>query len=398
MTDEDIVNHIIGVGARTQRKSYFPDLQEKLIELERRERLFRGVFESANQFMGILDPSGRLIAANRIALEFIDATMVEVEGKFLWDTPWWSSPEAKAVLRSLISQCQCQEPPGHQLSSVTVAHTSPDGSRRIYLDFSLSPVRNHNGEIEWFIAEGRDITGRKQAEDELQKKNAALEQFIYTISHDLKTPLVTIKAFLGFLEEDQRSQKAEQVVQDFGYIRDAADKMWRLLDELLTLTRVGHKMNEPVEVPLQVVVQEALTRVADQIAQRGIHVEVTHEPVWLYGDRPRLVEVYLNLLDNAVKFMGDQPAPQIRIGMETCGEELELFVRDNGKGIDPRHQAKLFGLFEKLDVSLPGSGIGLAMVRRIVELHGGKIWLQSTGLDQGCTFRFTLAKTRLKSA
>jgi len=166
---------------------------------------------------------------------------------------------------------------------------------------------------------------------------------------------------------------------------------------VLDLARIGHKMNSPVNAPLQGIVQEALELVAGQIAGRGVRVEVTQEPVWLTGDRPRLVAIFENLLDNAVKFLGDQPAPRVEIGVETEGCELVLFVRDNGKGIDTRHRAKLFGLFEKLDPHSPGSGMGLAMVRRIVEVHGGKIWVQSDGVGRGATFRFTLAKTQLKS-
>jgi signal transduction histidine kinase len=150
-----------------------------------------------------------------------------------------------------------------------------------------------------------------------------------------------------------------------------------------------------VEVPLQEIVREARRLVAGQIAERGVRVEVTSEPIVLHGDRPRLVEVFQNLLDNAVKFLGDQPEPRIEIGAEQEGGEIVLFVRDNGKGIDPRHKSKLFGLFEKLDPGTPGSGIGLAMVRRIVEIHGGKIHAHSDGPGKGTTFRFTLDKTFL---
>ena len=106
------------------------------------------------------------------------------------------------------------------------------------------------------------------------------------------------------------------------------------------------------------------------------------------------MQIFQNLVDNAVKFLGDQPAPRIEIGAEQEGGEIVLFVRDNGKGIDPRHQQKLFGLFEKLDPKTPGSGIGLATVSRIVEAHGGKIRVESAGLGQGTTFRFTLSKTK----
>jgi signal transduction histidine kinase len=112
----------------------------------------------------------------------------------------------------------------------------------------------------------------------------------------------------------------------------------------------------------------------------------------LCGDRTRLVEVFQNLVDNAIKFMGDQPTPRVEIGVEKAGEEYVFFVRDNGIGIDPRYQPKVFGLFEKYDPATRGTGIGLALVKRIVEVHGGKIWVESAGIGKGTTFRFTLAK------
>jgi len=235
---------------------------------------------------------------------------------------------------------------------------------------------------------------RKQAEEALREKNEELVRFTYTVSHDLKSPLVTVMTFLGYLEQDIQKQDQERMNKDMAYIRGAADKMSRLLDEVLELSRIGRKMNPPVEAPLQAIVREAQDLVAGQIAERGVQVEVTQEPVLLYGDRPRLVAVFQNLLDNAVKFMGDQPSPRVVIGVESGAADVTFFVRDNGKGIDPRHQPKLFGLFEKLDPGAPGTGIGLALVRRIVEVHGGKVWVESDGLGQGATFRFTLAKTK----
>jgi len=123
---------------------------------------------------------------------------------------------------------------------------------------------------------------------------------------------------------------------------------------------------------------------------------VTSEPVTLNGDRPRLVEVFQNLLDNAVKFMGDQPSPRIDVGVERDDGRIVIFVRDNGGGIDPRHKSKLFGLFEKLDPATEGSGIGLALVKRIVEVHGGSIWVESEGRGKGAAFKFTLPKTSVR--
>jgi PAS domain S-box-containing protein len=237
----------------------------------------------------------------------------------------------------------------------------------------------------------------RRHEEELQKKNDELIRFTYTVSHDLKSPLVTIRTFLGYLEQDIRKPDAAIVDKDLTYIRNAADKVSRLLDELLELSRIGRKVNPPVEVPLQEVVKEALDLAAGQIAERGVTVKVTKDPIQLFGDRPRLVEVFQNLVDNAVKFMGRQRAPCVEIGVDKVGGETVLFVRDNGIGIDPQYQPKLFGLFEKLDPGTEGTGIGLALVKRIVEVHGGRIWVESEGPGKGATFRFTVSgkeKTR----
>ena len=239
-----------------------------------------------------------------------------------------------------------------------------------------------------------DVTDLRQKERQLQERNDELARFVYTVSHDLKSPLVTIKGFLGFLEEDARHQDTGRMERDLAYIRGAADKMARLLDELLELSRVGRKMNPFVETPLQAILQDAQALVAGQITARGVQVVVTSEPVLLYGDRRRLVEVFQNLLDNAVKFMGDQPAPCVEIGARPQGADTVVFVRDNGIGIDPRHQHKLFGLFEKLDPGAEGTGMGLALARRIVEVHGGRMWVESEGAGKGATFSFTMAKIR----
>ena len=242
-----------------------------------------------------------------------------------------------------------------------------------------------------------DVTERKRHEEELKRRNDELTRFTYAVSHDLKSPLVTIRTFLGYLEVDARNQDGDRMATDLAYIRGAAEKMAQLLDELLDLSRVGRKMNPLVDAPLGSIVQEALDLVAGQIAGRSVTIRATAEPILLHGDRQRLVEVFQNLVDNAVKFMGDQPAPCLEIGVEQRHGEFVIFVRDNGIGIDPRHRHKLFGLFEKLDPHTEGNGIGLALVQRIVEAHGGKIWVESAGPGQGATFRFTLANTRRQS-
>ena len=251
-------------------------------------------------------------------------------------------------------------------------------------------VRDAQGNPAYTHSVLHNITELKRSEKALQAKNDELIHFNYTVSHDLKSPLVTIKTFIGYLEQDMAQADQEHIEQDMGYIKTATDKMNALLEELIALSRIGRMVNMPSEAPLQQIVQEALELVAGHIAKRGVRVQVTEKPVLLYGDRVRLLTVFQSLIENAVKFMGKQPEPLIEIGAETKNSEIVCFVRENGMGIDPRHKDKLFGLFEKLHPEIEGTGMGLALVKRIVELHGGRIWAESEGLGKGACFWFSL--------
>jgi signal transduction histidine kinase len=225
---------------------------------------------------------------------------------------------------------------------------------------------------------------------DLAAKNAELERFNYTVSHDLKTPLVTIRGFAGLAGGDLAAGRQDAVRKDLGRIVAAADKMHRLLDDLLELSRIGRVVHPPEDVALGGLVREALELLKGQLEPRGIVVEVApHLPV-VRADRRRLLEVLQNLLENAAKFSGGQERPRIEIGMREDAGERVFFVRDNGRGIEPRFLERVFGLFEKLDPGGEGTGVGLALVRRIVEAHGGRVWAESAGLGRGAAFCFTL--------
>ncbi|HEX9735466.1 MAG TPA: ATP-binding protein [Thermoanaerobaculia bacterium] len=227
---------------------------------------------------------------------------------------------------------------------------------------------------------------------ELGDKNAELERFVYTVSHDLKSPLITIRGFLGLMKQDLAAGNGERVGRDLGQIDAAAATMARLLDDLLELSRIGRMAQTPQQVDLAAVAREAVAQVAGRIRERGVDVETAPEMPVVTGDPPRLLQVFQNLVDNAVKFMGDQPRPRVTIGCERQGEKPVVFVRDNGVGIDARYHEKIFGLFNRLDATGEGTGIGLALVKRIVEEHGGRIWVESAGAGLGSTFRFTLGR------
>lgn len=222
--------------------------------------------------------------------------------------------------------------------------------------------------------------------EKLEDRNAELERFTYTVSHDLKSPLVTIKGFAGLIERD--ADKPERLKGDVTRIVDAADQMLLLLDDLLELSRVGRVRNESVLVPLIDIVEEAVSRVQGRIDSAGANVTVSPDLPEVRVDRQRVIEVFQNLVDNAVKFAGRNA--RVVVGMRKHTEPPVFYVSDNGPGIDPRYHEKVFGLFERLDQEIEGTGIGLALVHRIIELHEGRIWVESSGEGKGATFCFTL--------
>jgi len=262
--------------------------------------------------------------------------------------------------------------------------------------------RYTNGRIIGSITAITDLTERIQTElerekliSELELKNAELERFTYTVSHDLKSPLVTIGGFLGFLEKDIQKENHEKIPHTVDRIRKAAKKMEQLLNELLELSRIGRLVNPPQEVPFMELVSETLELADGQLRVNQVEVKVDAEFPLVYVDRIRIVEVLQNLITNAAKFMGGQKNPTIEIGVKVIEGEDVFFIKDNGIGIAPEFHDRIFGLFNKLDQFAEGTGIGLALVKRIVEVHGGKIWVESE-LGKGATFYFTLANQKLE--
>lgn len=252
--------------------------------------------------------------------------------------------------------------------------------------FSVSVISPRIGQ---FATVFEDITDRLRKNKELQEKNEEMSRFTYAVSHDLKSPLVTIMTFLGYLKQDILKNDSATIEKDLGFINKAAEKMSKLLDELLQLSRIGRKINPHVEMALSDVVHDALDIVAGRIAAKQVQIKESYGKLRLVGDRPRITEVFQNLIDNAVKYMSDRSDPLIEIGHEIREFEIIIFVRDNGIGVDSRHLPKLFGLFEKLNPGTEGTGIGLALVKRIIEVHGGRIWVESEGPGKGSIFRLT---------
>ena len=276
--------------------------------------------------------------------------------------------------------------------------------RFLRLDNSISwligqaePIVDPNGVVEGFVGTITDITARKNDEEErakliqeLELKNSEMERFTYTVSHDLKSPLITIKGFVGMLEEDIKENDVERIETDIKYINSAVDNMNLLLHQLLDLSRA---VNTPIKyklTSLESVINTALDNVKGQILESGAVIDVISDLPDVLCDAPRIVEVFQNLFDNAIKFRRPGTSPSIKIKAEKTSSSIICTIKDDGVGINPKYLHKVFDLFERIDAKIAGTGVGLALVKRIIEKHNGKIVVESDGINKGCTFQLTL--------
>ncbi|MBK9926804.1 MAG: hypothetical protein IPP66_16145 [Anaerolineales bacterium] len=244
-----------------------------------------------------------------------------------------------------------------------------------------------------------EIERREAAEQEreelirqLKSKNQELDRFAIRVSHDLKTPLITLAGFLGYLEKDIKKGDIERAEKDFGQISDAAKKMGVFVDELLDLSRVGRITNPPTDVLFSEIVQDALKATDGILKAKQVQVKIDAAFPTVHVDRMRIVQVMQNLIANAVKFIGHQPNPTIKISFAEVNGEYVFSVMDNGIGIAPEHHERIFELFNKLNPEMEGTGLGLGLVKKIIEVHGGRIWVESEP-GNGSTFKFTLQDT-----
>ncbi len=351
---------------------------------------WENLFHSISDAVVVLDLDHRILDANRIAVEMLRRPRAEIVGSYCFELFHRTNcPPSQCPHEKLIAS--------NRPETVDMEIETLGGTYMV----TVAPVVDCEGSISKTLHIAKDISDRKAAEREresliaeLETKNAELERFAYTVSHELNTPLITINGYLGLLEEDVTSGDIEQVRADISRITHATQTMHELLKGVLELARMGHKNLAVEKIPPRELVDEALAMLADRIANRGVEVEVADELPFLMGDRPRLLEVLQNLIENAVKYMGDQPHPKIEIGSRDDEVDSIFFVRDNGIGIAHSYQTRVFDLFDQLDPHSEGSGAGLAIVKRIIEKHQGRVWFESDGLGHGASCCFTLPQEK----
>ena len=271
--------------------------------------------------------------------------------------------------------------------------------RNIIVEWYNTPIVDERGKAIGISSLCEDVTERETIRQEqqalaaeLELRNAELERFVYTVSHDLRTPLISIKGMLGLLQQDIDANDIANIESDMGKINKAADTMGDTLSGLLELSRIGRVINPPEIGSLTHLVEKAAENFRVEIEQRGIELNIGDDMPQYWGDSLRLLEVFQNLIENSIKFMGEQSFPRIEIGAKTNGEMIECTIEDNGIGIDSEYHDRIFNLFERLDPQIEGSGIGMALVKRIVEAHGGEIQVESAGERCGSRVVFTLPR------
>jgi PAS domain S-box-containing protein len=245
-----------------------------------------------------------------------------------------------------------------------------------------------------------EIAERKRAETEIQRvnamlreKNAQIQEFVYAVSHDLKSPLVTCQGFLGVLKEDINDGHFKGLHDTIGRLQSATDRMSLLINDLLQLSRVGSIASKPQSVDVGQLLHEMRADLASQLSTAGAVLELQDDIAHVIADRRQLRQAFENLLTNAIKYGRRGPGAKITIGSKTTDDSVSFFVRDNGPGIAPQYHEHIFGMFQRLESDREGTGVGLAIVARIMEVHHGRAWIQSE-LGQGATFWLSFPHTR----
>lgn len=224
---------------------------------------------------------------------------------------------------------------------------------------------------------------------ELEEKNSDLERFIYIISHELKTPLITIKGFLGYLEEEAMRGDLLQLHQDIVRIVSATETMQRQLNNLIEINRIGRNRSTSEFIDTSELVFFILDSLKPVLDSRSIRVEVQKLPA-INGFKSEIQELFQNVIENAIRFTANQKDPYIQIGTIELDKDQLFFVKDNGIGIPSQYKNRIFGLFNKLDPHSEGTGAGLAIAKKVAEHHGGWIKVESEGPGKGSTFFFKL--------
>jgi PAS domain S-box-containing protein len=357
------------------------------------------LFENAPCGYHSVDDEGRILRINRTWLSWLGYERHEVVGRLMH--PELMTPESAAQFREKWFPLFLRQ---GWLKEVEFEYRRKDGST-FPGSLQTTAVRDSRNRIIASRTVVFDITASKLAEGRIRALNAELqrnaamleasnrelESFSYSVSHDLRAPLRAVDGYARMLEEDYAGTLDGEGRRLLAVVRAEAVRMGQLIDDLLSFSRTGRQALQVARVDMPALVKEVVATVAP--AYPGARIEVGPLPQ-ATGDRALLRQVWLNLVGNALKYSAKRTAPEVDIGGRAGAEAVEYWVRDNGAGFDPRYAGKLFGVFQRLHgaAEFPGTGVGLAIVQRVVVRHGGRVWADGSP-DKGATFGFALPAT-----
>ncbi|TMQ14417.1 MAG: PAS domain S-box protein [Deltaproteobacteria bacterium] len=346
--------------------------------------LFRLMVEAAPHAMVVVDAAGKIAFINRRGEELFGYRRDELIGQPIEVLV----PERfRDLHRAEVGRYAVDPVVRPMGAGVELFGRRKDGTE-IAMEIGLNPMASSGGSVT--LASIMDITERKRIEDRIRRANAELEQFAYIASHDLQEPLRMVASFTELLGQRYRGQLDAKADQYMFYAIDGARRMQRLIADLLAYSRVGSQGGPLVPVACDSVVQRVLAVLQPAIAEAGASLDIAPLPA-VQADEDQLGQLLQNLIGNALKFRRDA-APHVRIAARAQGDRWLFSVADNGIGIETRYAERVFQMFQRLHErgAFEGSGIGLAIAKRIVERHGGRIWFESAP-GEGTTFFFTLA-------
>jgi signal transduction histidine kinase len=273
----------------------------------------------------------------------------------------------------------------------TLVRPIPDGSGRalVIVEDVTSQILQQNKLRQERIRLRQSESELAERAEELARSNSELEQFAYVTSHDLKEPLRMVAGYTQLLADDYADRLDDDARKYIHYATDGASRMQRLIDDLLNFSRIGRKDGDLVQVDLQNVVEAALLNLRASIDQHSARIDVDALPTVL-ANEAAMTRLFQNFIGNALKFRGGGP-PHIRVNCQLEGGQFHLTIEDNGIGIEPEFHERVFGVFQRLHTrqEYEGTGIGLAICKKVVEQHGGRIWVESEP-GSGTVFHFTL--------
>ena len=388
-TKEQLIKEVVGLRQRIAELGASENERKKAEEKLKR---YQFMVESAHDAVFFKDLKSRYIIANDKTLEAFGLSREEVIGKNDYEV----MPNKEEAKKN-VDDDQMVFKTGNPAE--IIKHMTDADGKEYWFHAVKVPHFDTAGNVTGLVGIARDVTERKRTEEErerflkeLEAKAAEMNRFTYTVSHDLRSPLVTVQGFVEMLRKDLERNEKEKVESDLKFIENGTAKMEHLLNDTLQLSRIGRMVNPPEDVPFGKIAQEALEQTAHQIKSSGVEITVAEDFPAVHVDRVRIVEVLVNLITNSINYMGEQPSPKIDIVYRIDDSETVFFVQDNGIGIDKSQHERVFELFYKVDKSSKGTGAGLAIVKRIIEVHNGRIWIESEK-GKGCTVCFTLPVT-----